>query len=171
MIRISDIVETGFGITWTLLLICFESCGLLRNCSSELRFISSEEVIGFAINSLDNTSNPDIVGLAVLKSNEIDNILDFLRKLSCSEDCDYKVEFRKFRVLYLLKNMPNTSIEFVHGMLRISELWDQFGFPEDSPNIWFRFEDFSPENYQRLLGVNIAWLANEIKLLRAVCRG
>lgn len=164
--RIEDFTNMNIKKTWTLLLICFSSNRLLRNSEYEQSFISADEVIDYAAGLLDNTESDDIVSLAILKSSEHEDIIKVLKKLSKSEDADYDFEFRKFRALYIYNNLPSESDDFMHGILKISEMWDKFGFPEDSPNIYFEFKDYSQENYNKLLEIHNLWLKSEFEFIR-----
>ncbi len=147
-------------------MICFNSNRLLRNSEYERAFISSNEVIKYAVGFLECTENDDIVSLAILKSSEQEDIINILKKLSESENEDYNLEFRKFRAMYIYKNLPSTSDDFMHGILKLSELWDKFGFPEDSPNIYFEFKNYSQENYNKLLEIHNSWLKSEFEFIR-----
>lgn len=164
--RIEDFTKMNIKKTWTLLLICFSSNRLLRNSEYEQSFISADEVIDYVAGLLDNTESDDIVSLAILKSSEHEDIIKVLKKLSKSEDADYDFEFRKFRALYIYNNLPSESDDFMHGILKISEMWDKFGFPEDSPNIYFEFKDYSQENYNKLLEIHNLWLKSEFEFIR-----
>lgn len=164
--RIEEFINMNIKITWTLLLICFNSNRLLRNSEYEQAFISADEVIDYAAGLLECTESDDIVSLAILKSSEQEDIIKVLKKLSESENADYSFEFRKFRVMYIYNNLPSESDDFMHGILKISELWDKFGFPKDSPNIYFKFKDYSQENYNKLLEIHNFWLKSEFEFIR-----
>ncbi len=162
---ISKFQNRKLKVTWTLLLICFNSNNLLKNCDFNSRFISGNEIINYAGSLLDETDDSRIVSLAILKENEQEAILPLLQQLSIEENCDYSLEFRKFRAMYVYENMPSANDDFMHGILKISEIWDQFDFPEDSPNIYYKFTDYSPAVFERLLKVNTDWLLKEFEYL------
>ena len=164
--KIEDFTNMKINITWTLILICFDSNRLLRNSEYEQTFISANEVIDYAVSFLEYTENDDIISLALLRSGDEDDILNILKKLSESENGDYCFEFRKFRAIYIYNNLPSRSDDYMHGILRISELWDKFGFPEDSPNIYFQFTNYSQENFNKLLDIHNSWLTSEFEFIR-----
>lgn len=164
--KIEDFTNMNIKITWTLILICFNSNRLLRNSEYERTFISTNEVINYAVGFLECTENDDIVSLAILRSGEEEDILNILKKLSESENGDYSLEFRKFRAMYIYENLPSRNDDFMHGILKISELWDKFGFPEDSPNIYFEFKNYSLENFNKLLDIHNSWLKSEFEFIR-----
>ncbi len=164
--KIEDFTNMNIKITWTLILICFNSNRLLRNSEYERTFISANEVINYAVGFLEYTENDDIVSLAILRSGEKEDVLNILKKLSESENGDYSLEFRKFRSMYIYENLPSRNDDFMHGILKISELWDKFGFPEDSPNIYFEFKNYSQENFNKLLDIHNSWLKSEFEFIR-----
>jgi hypothetical protein len=164
--KIEDIINIHIRITWTLISICFNSNRLLRNSEYERTFISANEVINYAVGFLEYTENDDIVSFAILRNSEEEDILNILKKLSESENGDYCLEFRKFRTLYIYENLPSKNDDFMHGILKLSELWDKFGFPEDSPNIYFEFKNYSQEKFNKLLDIHNSWLKSEFEFIR-----
>lgn len=164
--KIEDFTNMNIRITWTLILICFNSNRLLRNSEYERTFISANEVINYAVGFLEYTENDDIVSFAILRNSEEEDILNILKKLSESENGDYCLEFRKFRALYIYENLPSKNDDFMHGILKLSELWDKFGFPEDSPNIYFEFKNYSQEKFNKLLDIHNSWLKSEFEFIR-----
>ena len=163
---INEIINDNIKITWTLLLICFNSNNLLKNCEYEQKFISASDVINYAVSFLETTDNMDVASLAVLQEDEERDLLRLLTQLSARENCKYSFEFRKFRAMYIREKLPSADEEFIHGILQISELWDKFGFPEDSPNIYFNFEDYSLLNFKKLLELHIAWIKREFEIIK-----
>ena len=152
-------------ITWTLLLIGFNSNKLLKNSKYEKKSISSDEIINYATRYLENSSDNDVISLAILTKEDEDDIYSILAKLSDKEGCDYDFEFRKFRAMYFYQNMPSADEEYIHGILGFNELWDKFGFPADSPNIFFKFEDYSAEKFNVLIAIHKAWLKTEFEVV------
>jgi len=163
---IREFAKENIRMTWTLLSICFDSNNLLRNSEYEQKYVSASEVISYATDFLEASDDIDITSLAILKENEERDILKLLGQLSNREKCQYSYEFRKFRAMYIYKNLPKTNDDFMHGILKISELWDKFGFPEDSPNIYFKFEEYSLSNFKKLLDIHTAWIKNEFEIIR-----
>ena len=148
-------------------MICFNSNNVLKNSEYGQRFISGDEIIDYAVELLNITDDPKIISLSILKTNEQEEILNSLQQLSKDENCDYSLEFRKFRAMYLYENLPNESVDFMHGILKISEIWDQFNFPNDSPNIYFEFEAYSLKNFKKLLEINNNWVFKEFGNLKS----
>ena len=163
---IKEFEDKGINVTWTLLFMCFNSNNILENNRYEQRFISGRDIIDYAIELLTDTSNPQIVSLAIQNVDDEENILGLLQKLSEEENMDYQLEFRKFRAMYIYVNLPRASENYVHGILKISEIWNKFGFPEDSPNIFLKFSDYSQENFEKIVEINEKWLLQEFKRLQ-----
>ena len=68
--------------------------------------------------------------------------------------------------MYICENLPSRSDDYMHGIIKISELWDKFGFPDDSPNKYLEFKNFSQENYNTLLDIHNSWLKSEFEHIR-----
>ena len=148
------------------MLICFNSNKLLQNCEYEQKFISAKEIINYATNLLAYSNDNDIVKLAILYEHEEDEIARMLNHLSDKENCQYSHEFRKFRVLYIKEHLPKKGDYFMHGIIKISELWNKFEFPDDSPNIYFKFKDYSEAKFNELLKIHAEWIDMEIEKVK-----
>ncbi|MDR3050286.1 MAG: DUF2247 family protein [Oscillospiraceae bacterium] len=165
--NIFDFTNMNIRITWILLLIGFNSNKLLKNSEYEKKSISADEIINYAVGLLAESNDDGIISLAILKKEDEKSIFNALTKLSETEGCDYNFEFRKFRAMYIYQNMPSSSDEYIHGILKFSELWDKFGFPSDSPNIYFEFKNYSAEKFNTLLAIHKAWLKSEFEAIIA----
>jgi len=163
---IRDFFENGINVTWTLLLICFESCNLLKYCEYGKRFISASEIIDYAIELLETSDETSIISLAILKETEEEDILKLLQQLSVHENLDYSIEYKKFRAMYILKNLPKSNDEVLQGSLKIYELWDMFDFSDDLPDINLDFKKISLKKYLELLDIHNEWIQNEFNSIR-----
>ena len=159
--KIFNFINMNIKITWTLLLIGFNSNKLLKNSEYEKESISADEIINYAVGLLEESNDNDVISLAILTKEAEKDIFSALAKLSESEGCDYNFEFRKFRAMYIYQNMPSSDDEYIHGILKFNELWDKFEFPSDSPNVYYEFKEYSEEKFKELLKKHYEWLKNE----------
>ena len=90
--------------------------------------------------------------------------------LANKENSEYCNEFRKWRVIFVMKNLPdNNSNDFISNLLVLGDIWAKLSFPEDSPHIiQGKGNDISPEqyytieNYNKLLKRHNEWVVDEI---------
>jgi hypothetical protein len=162
---ISDFEKRNLRVTWTLLSICFDCRTILRNAEDEQSFISGAEIVDYAMDQLAVSDDRKIVALSILDPDDKEQISQSLALISWDEICDYDTEFRKFRAMYVYKNLPSKSDDYLRGILKISELWDKLGFPDDSPNIYYKFKDFSRARFEYLLKINTDWVYKEFEEL------
>jgi hypothetical protein len=155
----------GFSINWTLLKIGYEGETFLPPQ------LSINDICQYAENLIENMNfgYELIVGLIIAKEDK-DDFIRILETLSKTECVDYSVQERKWRV-YLVKNILDTlPVDYLNGLLELTELWVSLGLPEDCPNIiQSRNNSYTPQEYytQSMYETNIIqnrqWIYDEIK--------
>lgn len=165
MIKLSDFKLMGFRVTWKLIDIGFKGSDMFANQLFPM------DILNYAIDRMsDSSEDTDLVDLACEYETNVWEIDRYIKKLSNNEDSQYDIEFRKWRVVYVLKKLPDIDTEFVHGLMDLGDIWMEFDFPEDSPHI-FQGRDncitpeqyYTLENYHDLLQKHREWVNNEIK--------
>lgn len=162
MIKLIEFKNIGFKITWKLLKIGFKGEKQFSN------MLSSNEIIDYAISQLDSNHDEDLLDLASSKPNEIEDINMSLDKLAQKEKSDYSVEYRKWQLLYVTKNMPKKDEEFITGLCELGDIWAYLDFPSESPHI-FQGRDnnitpteyYTSDNFLTLYNKHIEWLEKE----------
>lgn len=170
MINIKDFIEKGFEITWTLLNLGFDGNTKFKNQ------LNGQDIIDYAISKVENGDESlDVVLLASSHTANTEEISELLKKLSNSEQVSVDVEFRKWRVIYVSKHLPDIQKDSIQGLIELGDIWALFDFPNDSPHVFQgRNNDITPkeyytqENYERLLEIHRKWLDKESAYLRNI---
>ncbi|MBQ3546802.1 MAG: DUF2247 family protein [Lachnospiraceae bacterium] len=163
MIKIKDLKEVDFIITWRLLYRA------LLN-----KQLKVEDVIEYAIEQLemgnDRIEVCEIVGLC---DSDTDYLLNFLYELAKKEKSDDEFEDRKLRAVIIKDRLKIKKDNCIDGLMELTDIWLEFGCPEDSPHIiQGRYNNISPyeyyteDNYNYLFKKNLDWLKNEIFFLK-----
>ena len=164
---LNKIKKLGFKITWKFIKIGFKSNTIFENQ------LNSSDVLSFALEQLYNSQNEDVENLACEYLYNIDKIEFYLNKLADKEKSDYEIEFRKWRVFYVINNLPDQSYNCVHGLCALGDIWCALGFPKDSPHIYQGIGNslsptqyYTDENYEMILKRHIDWIAKEISVIK-----
>jgi hypothetical protein len=168
MIKIEDFRELEFKITWRLIDIGFMGSETFRN------ELSSQEIIDYAIFVCNNNINDeDIINLACEYSENIDKVDSYLKNLVSKERTSNEIELKKWRVVYVKKQLSKPSTDFISGLIELGDIWAKFNFPEDSPHIFQGINNditpeqyYTEENYKKLLKTHFIWLSDEISKLK-----
>lgn len=170
MIKIKDFYEKEFRITWTLLNIGFDGSTIFK------KQLTEQDIIDYAISKIeDGDESLDIVLLASSSASNPEEIKELLKKLSNNEKVDTNIEFRKWRVMYVAKHLPDIQNDYIQGLLDLGDIWAMFNFPDDSPHIFqgrnnsiTPEEYYTQENYEKLLEIHQRWIKEEISYLRSL---
>lgn len=168
MIKIRDFFEKGFGISWTLVNMGWDGSAKFKNQ------LAGQDIIDFAMSKMkDGDESIDVVLLASSHAANAEEISEILKRLSDGEDVNADNEFRKWRVMYVSKSLPDIRAEYIQGLIELGDIWAMLDFPDDSPHVFqgrnnsiTPNEYYTQENYMRLLEKHRQWLEKEIADLR-----
>jgi hypothetical protein len=168
MVKIKDFIEKGFKITWTLIDLGFEGSAKFE------KQLDGQDIIDYAVGRVEKGDDTfEAVLLAGLPSPKDEEINSLLKHLSKNEKVDCDVEFRKWRVIYVLKHLPNTKDEYIQGLIELGDIWAKFDFPDDSPHVFQGRNNlitpekyYTKENYEKLLENHKKWLDKEVADLK-----
>ena len=114
------------------------------------RQLSIADIASYATNLIAaNPEQPEcVLTLAGAQDDESEMVEHCLRQLAAREDANQNIELRKWR-LYMLKDLePTLGDDPVYGLIGLTEFWDKFGYPEDSPHVvQGRGNDQGPQEY------------------------
>ena len=171
-------LRAAFDVNWTTVLVGWNGLGVLSpwpNCWTEFPpLISADEIAAYADERLSSSSDPSKQDLIVaLLSSDLrletrEEIKDLLEPLAELDGGDPRIELRKWRLVLLedvLVNLPNNAL---HGLMALTEFWQGFGFPSDSPhdvqgrgNTITPSEYYQEENLHRLVDRHRRWIEDE----------
>lgn len=169
MIKLIEFKKIGFKITWKLLNIGFKNEEKFSN------MLSANEIINYAISLLDSNNNEDLLDLASSRPDEIESINMILTKLAEKEKSDYSIEYRKWQLLYVIRNMPKKDEEFIAGLCQLGDIWAYLDFPNESPHIFqgrnnniIPNEYYTSDNFLTLYNKHIDWIEKETKQIKNI---
>lgn len=168
MIKIRDFTEKGFRISWTLLNMGWDGSAKFK------KQLAGQDIIDFAISKMeDGDESTDVVLLASSHAANTEEISELLKGLSDGEEVNADIEFRKWRAIYVSKNLPDIQAEYIQGLIELGDIWALLDFPDDSPHVFqgrnnsiTPNEYYTKENYIKLLEKHQEWLQKEIADLR-----
>jgi len=169
MITISEIREQGIAVTWTLLSLCYGCRAILDGGGWQPRFVSAEDVVAYAANGIISEDGDALLELACLRPAPGDEevIEELLGRLSDAERADRCRELRKFRALYVWKNLPGSELDNTRGVIALVELWVQFDFPAGTPGHGLNHVSYSDADYARLRRRSELWVQAELRTVRS----
>lgn len=162
------LIDAGIRISWRILLIGLEGPGKYPP------LLSIEDVLAFANEQINiSTSPPECVIAVIVASSEgAEETRTVLRRLADEEKSDATLELRKWRLVLLKNVMAELPDDALYGLLALTEFWERFDFPLDSPHvIQGRANRISPrdyftnDNYRYLIQKHQDWINKETEAL------
>jgi hypothetical protein len=156
-------------LNWTTILVGWEGPGKLP------RQLSSSEVASYAARMIEKSPEQpvEVFQLADASVGEDDKIYRLIRNLSAQEASDRNFETRKWRLFLLEEAMKELGDDPIYGLLHLSEFWEKFDYPADSPHeIQGRNNQYPPEafytdeTFQRIIASHRQWLNDETTYLK-----
>lgn len=162
MIKIEDIKELNFTITWRLLYR-----GILK------KQLGIEDVVEYAIEQLEKGNDRiEICELAGGGDSDLDDLLNILYELVNEENSQDEFEDRKLRAVIVNNYLKDKNNNCIDGLMGLTDLWMELGYPSDSPHIIqgkdnniSPIEYYTDDNYNYLYEKNRKWLKKEIAFL------
>lgn len=139
------------------------------------RQLSIADIASHAGNLIEaNPEQPEcVLKLAGAQNDESEMVESCLKQLVAKGEADQNIELRKWR-LYMLKDLePTLGDDPVYGLIALTEFWDKFDYPKDSPHVvQARGNHQSPEeyytddNFRRLRIQHREWMKGEEQFLK-----
>ena len=163
MIKIENIKNLNVNITWRLLYIALRE-----------ELLITEDIIEYASDILMQGDDRLVIcELAGADSTDSEYIKEKLFGLVEAENSENDYEERKIRAVIISEKLKEKNSNYINGLMELTELWVQFGYPEDSPHIiQGRGNNISPteyytqSNYDKLYIKNKEWLEKELSFLK-----
>lgn len=163
MIKIKDLKELNFTITWRLLYRALVK-----------KQLQVEDVVEYAMEQLEaGNDRIEVCEIAGFCDSDSDYLLTILYDLAREENCDDEFEDRKLRAVIINDSLKLKKDNCIDGLMELTELWIALGCPKDSPHIiQDKDNNISPneyytdDNYNCLYAKNKDWLKSEILFLQ-----
>ncbi|NLW48258.1 MAG: DUF2247 family protein [Firmicutes bacterium] len=168
MIKLDEFKLVHLKLNWMTILIGWEGPGKFEPQ------LTPKEVINFAIDQIGigNSNNENLITLASCNENETEKIDVLIRKLAQQENVARENELRKWRVLIVKQSIVKIRQEPLYGLIELTELWDKFGFPGDSPHIIQGLRNnlspidyYREENFRQIIERHKEWIDYELVFL------
>lgn len=168
MTKLIEFSNYGLMITWSLINIGYRGSEIFKE------ELTAEEIINYSISRVvEEDDNPLVFELACEFAQNRNEVAVYVEKLTIQENKDYEIEFRKWRVLYVINHLPNPNMEYVKGLLELGDIWAFFNFPKDSPHVYQGRNNkltpnqyYTQENFDKLLEKHREWIVKEIDFLQ-----
>jgi hypothetical protein len=164
--------EKGIRIDWSTVFVGWDKSFF------NIPLVTSKEVIRYAseIFALTPSRKCDaLLSIVIATEDEESIIRESLRQLAHQDGSSKQFAQRKWRVMLLSELLPNIkSLGPTHGLIRLTEFWDDFGFPQDMPHVVQGRENtvkpdryYSVENLKEILKRHNRWIQDELAHLSA----
>lgn len=166
MIKLDDFKKNNILINWKLINI---GCLGSETFFKELDY---EEITNYAISIFDE-KNKNILRILSYNKDEYEEMGEFIKELAIQENSDEKIAYKKWELIYIIKNLPPKRIDYIQGIIELEDIWAKIDFPKDSPLILQGLNnDISPEefytenNYLILYNLHMDWIKEKIDFLK-----
>jgi Uncharacterized protein conserved in bacteria (DUF2247) len=171
-------LRAEWDANWTTILVGWRGLGVLspwpERWGAFPSLVSAEEVLGYSTERVASSSDAQEQALIVellsldLRTEAREVVSKLLQRLSEGEGGDSAIELRKWRLVLLEKVLEDMPSDALYGLLALTEFWQEFGFPSDSPhvvqgrgNALTPSEYFRPETLEHTLARHYAWIERE----------
>lgn len=166
MIKLDDFKKNNILINWKLINIgCLGSEAFFKE-------LDYEEITNYAISIFDE-KNKNILRILSYNKDEYEEMGEFIKELAIQENSDEKIAYKKWELIYIIKNLPPKRIDYIQGIIELQDIWAKIDFPKDSPLILQGLNnDISPEefytenNYLILYNLHMDWIKEKIDFLK-----
>lgn len=170
-------LRTGFPVNWTTLFIGWRGLGPLSPWPDQWAefppLLSTDELRAYAEERLASSSNEPERAVILRLLSELDDggrqaITSILSELTRVDGGNQDTELRKWRLILLEDVLDNMPTDAVYGLTALTEFWQSFGFPSESPHlVQGRGNTVTPSEYyqqvtlDRLRARHRAWIEEE----------
>lgn len=176
-------VKATYGACWTTVRVGWDGLGVLspwpERWTEFSPLLSPDEIAAYAYERMTTSSGREEERLIVellgldLQTESRETVGDRLRSLSELDGRESEIELRKWRVVLLEQVLRTLPHDALYGLMALSEFWQGFGFPSDSPhevqgrgNAIDPSEYYQQDNMDRIVGRHRAWIEDERRMLR-----
>lgn len=171
-------IKRQFGVNWTTVLVGWKGFGPFSPWPARPAdfppLLSADELAEYAHERLVSDSSVTertLLGRLLRLDPHTENpqvICDLLAELSAGCGADGSRELRKWQVVLLEELLEQLPTDPVYGLITLTEFWQNFGFPPDSPHeiqgersALGAQEYYEEDNYRRLIARHKAWINDQ----------
>lgn len=172
-------IKVLFKTNWTTVLVGWNGLGVLcpwpDRWTEYPALIHGHEICAYCDEQLDISLDPIeqnmILALLALDFQTAcrETVRTLLTPLSVLCKGDPAIELRKWRLVMLEDTLEHLPEDAIYGLIALSEFWQNFGFPADSPHVvqgrGANFvgprEYYGQKNFDQLLLCHRTWIEHE----------
>lgn len=159
--------SAGLEINWRTIAIGWDGPGKWPRL---LTSADVQSVAAAALSNQDPANEAELVDIVATSADDVDDIDRRIHRLAEASNADPERELRKWRVILLKDQLWKIPRDPLYGLLALTEFWEKFGFPADSPHIVqgrgnavAPNEYYSEDNFRRLLQQHATWMDSELR--------
>ena len=161
MITLEDFKNNNLKINWKVIDIGCLGSEIFKN------ELSYDDIINFSLEKFDE-KNKLILRIIASDRDEYQEIGYLVKELANIEKSEYKLEFEKWKLVYVKKNFPKLNKNVIQGLIELNDLWVKLDFPEDSACILQGVKNnispqeyYTEENYTYLYNRHLNWIRDK----------
>lgn len=142
--RLFATLKTEFGANWTTVAVGWKGLGVLSPWPERWTefepMLSFDEIVEYGAQRLTVSSDPmeqDLIMNLLITGTHTptrEEISTLLAHLSDLNGANPQFELRKWRFVMLQELLNNLPKDPTYALIELSEFWQSFGFPSDSPH-------------------------------------
>jgi hypothetical protein len=149
----------------------------LRGPGKVAPLLSESDAVEYAQNVIEKTGGETafLASDIAYGGGDAEAIKQALFTLAKLQGCNLELEERKWRLVLLKKTLAELGDDPIYDLIRLTEFWEQFDYPEDSPHqVQGRNSSDTPENYythdnfDMVLKKHKIWIREEELRIRTV---
>ena len=167
MMKLERFKKNKLPVNWATILIGWNGPGKFT------RILTGQEIIEYALELIESDSNvlEEVWLLVGCNKNDTEEIQDLLVKLA-SVECNEANEVLKWQIVLLQDELEKIDKRPLYGLLQLTEFWDKFNYPSDSPHIVQGMnnevspeEYYTKENFDNLIRAHNEWVEKKLEFL------
>lgn len=167
MMKLERFKKNKLPVNWATILIGWNGPGKFT------RILTGQEIIEYALELIESDSNvlEEVWLLVGCNKNDTEEIQDLLVKLA-SVECNEANEVLKWQIVLLQDELEKIDKRPLYGLLQLTEFWDKFNYPSDSPHIVQGMnnevspeEYYTKENFDNLIRAQNEWVEKKLEFL------
>ena len=121
MITLNDFKNNNLKINWKVINIGCLGSEIFKN------ELSYDDIISFSLDKFDE-KNKLILRIISSDRDEYQEIGHLVKELANIEKSEYKLEFEKWKLVYVKKNFPKLNKNIIQGLIELNDLWVKLDF-------------------------------------------
>ncbi len=158
----------GLDVNWLTLLVGMDGPG------KHPPLLSLDDIAAYATEEIERSADSAAAaGVLASLDSGADEVRATMRRFAETQHANAEREVRKWTVILLKHAIRHLPSDPIYGLLALTEFWEQFDYPADSPHFVQGRGDstlpgdyFTDENFRSVVQRHREWIASEVAALR-----